>query len=112
MEQEKMRTHLLEAVMPLDNDREVMTFLKFTAPKRGGASAPYRLGIRNAIGGVYRVVDGESLEEAERLIRALLNLGFVEEDCPSGTDGCSSTFTLFPSDSAFGALNATKSMSR
>jgi len=68
---------------------------------RFSGSAPYRLGIRNANGEVYRVVDAESLEEAERLVKALLNLGFVEEDCPSGTDGCSSTFTLFPSDSAF-----------
>lgn len=87
-----MRTYLRDDVTPLENDKKVIAMLKFAAPKTSDERSIYRVGVRNKDGCVYRIVEAHDLDEACRLVKALANLGFTEEDAPEAED-FTSTFS-------------------
>lgn len=86
-----MHTRLLEGVPPLENDAKVVAMLNFAASRVRAGPTIYRVGVRNKDGCVYRIVEAHDLEEARRLVTALANFGFTEEDSPQ-TEEFSSTF--------------------
>jgi len=56
----------------------------------GGVACP--IGIRNADGHIYRLVQVQGVGETVRLIRAMQMLGFTEEDHEAPDQGCHATF--------------------
>ena len=92
-----MLTRLLENIDPLPDDPLIVGSLSIDtqadAPA-GAATCP--MGIRNADGRIYRLVQARGVGETVRLIRALQKLGFTEEDHESPSEGCNSTFRRRP----------------
>jgi hypothetical protein len=87
-----MLTRLLENIDPLPDDPVIVGSLAIDpqSDTRVGEICP--MGIRNADGLVYRVVQAQGVGETVRLIRTLQKLGFTEEDRTSTAEGCNSTF--------------------
>lgn len=90
-----MRTMLVNTVQPLPGDAKILAALNIEPPdnRRGGIS--YQMGIRNAEGVVYRLVEGQSVGETYRLVSLLQTMGFVEERHREPTAGIRSTFTRY-----------------
>ncbi|MCP5282787.1 MAG: hypothetical protein H6930_14525 [Rhodoferax sp.] len=87
-----MLTRLLENIDPLPDDPIILHSLDFDLQEREPVGNVCPMGIRNADGRVYRLVQTQGVGETVRLIRTLQKLGFTEEDCGSPTEGCNSTF--------------------
>ncbi len=85
-----MLTRLLANIDPLPDDQFILRSLDFEIKETVGAVCP--MGIRNADGRIYRLVQTQGVGETVRLIRALQKLGFTEEDQESPAEGCNSTF--------------------
>jgi hypothetical protein len=89
-----MLTRLLEDVDPLPDDPLILRNLDLDDQAVGSVGNFCPMGIRNADGRIYRLVQTQGVGETIRLIRALQKLGFTEEDCVSPAEGCNSTFRL------------------
>lgn len=87
-----MRTRLLANIDPLLDDQLILRSLDFELQKKESLGSVRPMGIRNAEGRVYRLVQTQGVGETVRLIRILQKLGFTEEDCESPAEGCNSTF--------------------
>ncbi len=88
-----MLTHLLANIDPLPDDQVIVHNLDVDMQANGLARANGRpIGIRNADGRIYRLVQLGGVGETVRLVRALQKLGFTEEDCESPAEGCGATF--------------------
>ncbi|MEO8542212.1 MAG: hypothetical protein ABI434_01450 [Burkholderiaceae bacterium] len=87
-----MLTRLMEHIDPLPDDQFIVGCLAIYGAGDAPAGVPCPMGIRNADGRIYRVVQVLGLGEKVRLIRTLQKLGFTEEDCESPGEGCNSTF--------------------
>jgi hypothetical protein len=88
-----MQTRLLENVDPLPDDQVILNNLAIDeANGTDSAVAACPMGIRNADGRIYRVVQARGMGETVRVIRTLQKLGFTEEDGQSPAEGCHSTF--------------------
>jgi hypothetical protein len=85
-----MQTRLLENIDPLPDDQVILRNLVIDEPHDAATGMFCPMGIRNADGQIYRVVQG--LGETVRVIRTLQKLGFTEEDRQSPAEGCQSTF--------------------
>jgi hypothetical protein len=87
-----MLTRLLENIDPLPDDQVILSSLAIEEPNDATAGVACPMGIRNADGLIYRVVQAQGLGETVRLIRTLQKLGFTEEDRQAPAEGCNSTF--------------------
>lgn len=88
-----MLTRLLKNIDPLPDDQVIVHNLDIDMQAIGPNSATCTpIGIRNADGHIYRLVQLRGVGETVRLIRALQKLGFTEEDCESPAEGCDATF--------------------
>lgn len=87
-----MLTRLLENIDPLPDDQIIMGNLAIDEQADAPVGGTCPMGIRNADGLVYRVVQAQGVGETMRLIRTLQKLGFTEEDRESPAEGCNSTF--------------------
>ena len=91
-----MLTRLLENIDPLPDDPIIVGSLDFETQVDGPAGAPYPMGIRNADGLIYRLIQTRGVGETMRLIRTLQKLGITEEDRESPSECCNSTFRMRP----------------
>ncbi len=87
-----MMTTLLENIDPLPDDLAIVhrLYLGTQTHDVGGIACP--IGIRNASGHIYRLVQVQGVGETVRLIRAMQMLGFTEEDREAPDHGCTATF--------------------
>ncbi len=87
-----MLTRLLENIDPLPDDQAIMHKLDLGTQYDGIAGAVCPVGIRNASGHIYRLVQVQGVGETVRLIRAMQKMGFTEEDREAPDQGCHATF--------------------
>ena len=90
-----MKTKLIDGVLPLANDEEVLAIITDETDPHGGRGV-YTVGIRNAQGSVYRLVNPETLGETTGVMEGLKALGFVDElnDVQGMREGCDSIMRL------------------
>lgn len=91
-----MLTRRLENIDPLPDDPLIVGSLDIDTQTDAPAGATCPMGIRNADGRIYRLVQTRGVGETMRLIRTLQKLGFTEEDRESPAEGCNSTFHRRP----------------
>lgn len=87
-----MLTRLLANIDPLPDDQLILHHLDFDSQAKDTVGSVCPMGIRNADGRIYRLVQAQGVGETMRLIRTLQKLGFTEEDRESPAEGCNSTF--------------------
>lgn len=87
-----MLTRLLENIDPLPDDQAIVHKLDLGTQTDGFGGLACPIGIRNASGLVYRLVQVQGVGETVRLIRAMQMLGFTEEDREAPDQGCRATF--------------------
>ena len=87
-----MLTRRVDRIEPLPDDESILGALELGDYEGRPGRETYRTGIRNRAGVVYRVVLTQGIGETVRLVRSLQKLGFMEEDCTSPVEGCSTTF--------------------
>lgn len=88
-----MLTRLLENIDPLPDDQLIVRNLNIDVQENkpiGASGSP--IGIRNADGRIYRLVQLGGVGDTVRLVRSLQKMGFTEEDCESPAEGCGATF--------------------
>ncbi len=87
-----MLTRLLENIDPLPDDQAIVHKLDIGALNNDLVGVACPIGIRNANGHIYRLVQVQGVGETVRLIRAMQMLGFTEEDRETPDQGCHATF--------------------
>jgi len=87
-----MLTRLLENIDPLADDQAIVHKLDLGTHSDGFGGGACPIGIRNANGHIYRLVQVQGVGETVRLIRAMQMLGFTEEDHEAPDQGCHATF--------------------
>ena len=87
-----MLTSLLEHIDPLPDDQAIVLKLDLDTQYDGLGGVVCPIGIRNASGHIYRLVQVQGIGETVRLIRAMQKLGFTEEDHEAPDQGCHATF--------------------
>ena len=87
-----MLTRLLDNIDPLPDDQAILHKLDLHTQYDGIGGVVCPIGIRNANGHVYRLVQVQGVGETVRLIRAMQKMGFTEEDRESPDQGCRATF--------------------
>lgn len=87
-----MQTRLLEDIDPLPDDQAIVHKLDLGTQNDGFGGVACPIGIRNANGHIYRLVQVQGVGETVRLIRAMQKMGFTEEDREAPDQGCHATF--------------------